>query len=935
VPSLSSSSNGHAFSDSTRRLEVSLNTRGKSVGVFTTDRSLVVQSWDPWIADATGIPESAAYGQSIAHLFPELAERGHLARLRRVADGIGVEVLAPALHKYFLPCVPRDRTSRFERMRQHVTIAPLADRDGIAGVVVTIEDVTARFDREKRLAAELDSGDEAVRLRAAKALAAGGDSAMLLANALTDDSWRVRRVAAEGMAASGGRDVIDTLLEALQNHHRDPGLLNAALSALTRTRDDVVLSLVRLLDLDDVDLRTYAALALGLVRDPRAVPALIARLDDADANVRFHAIEALGRIGDRQAADAVVAIAETRDFFLAFAALDALAAIGDPHVAPRLLPLLDDAMLFPATIACLGAIGAEDVAVPLATRIETDALPAAPIALALASIQDRIESEIGEGALIADLTRSALTAESTNALIVALDGASDDELRGLITVLAWLPFDAVDPALARLLPRTEVRTLVAEAMARRGVAAAAFVENAARTGDEDVRKAAAFALGRIGSTQSVPLLSSWIHPAADAETLIAVAGALGAIGDRGGFTPLLGLLDHTEATVRQAAVAALNSIGHPQMEAAVAGRLSDPSPGVRESAARIAGYFGYISCLRRVVELCDDSAETVRRTAVEALANYDQRPAWSKIHETATSDSDPSVRAAAVRAFARSISDESLHALAAACRDSNLWVRYYAARALAQRQVAHADVLAALAECATRDPAVPVRIAAIETLGVLGAPSMIGVLVPLTRDLEPGVACAALIALGAFDVEPTSSSLANALDTDDDDRICAALEALGHQRSGQGVAAARTLALSGSDRTRRRAVQTLGEIGDAAAVRALGEVGTQPRMRPLVVAALARLAENEVELLRDELSSAPAQVRELIVEAMGRAKHPDRARSLAVALNDASPIVRVAAARALSRLDLRDARAQLSVLARTDESPAVRVAAERALSRDK
>ena len=81
------------------------------------------------------------------------------------------------------------------------------------------------------------------------------------------------------------------------------------------------------------------------------------------------------------------------------------------------------------------------------------------------------------------------------------------------------------------------------------------------------------------------------------------------------------------------------------------------------------------------------------------------------------------------------------------------------------------------------------------------------------------------------------------------------------------------------------------------------------------------------------MTSAPATIRELIVDAIGRAKHPDRARSLAAALNDSSPIVRIAAARALSRLDLRDARTQLSVLARTDESAAVRVAAEGALAR--
>jgi HEAT repeat protein len=224
-------------------------------------------------------------------------------------------------------------------------------------------------------------------------------------------------------------------------------------------------------------------------------------------------------------------------------------------------------------------------------------------------------------------------------------------------------------------------------------------------------------------------------------------------------------------------VAALNSIGHPQMEATVAGRLSDPSPGVRESAARIAGYFGYVSCLRRVVELCDDDDATVRRTAVEALANYDQRPAWSKIHETATSDADASVRAAAVRAFARLISDESLHALAAACRDSNLWVRYYAARALGQHRVGTPTRSRRWPSVrrATRQSRCGSQ--AIESLGVLRAPSMIRVLIPLARDPESGVACAAIVALGEFDVEPTMSSLAHAIESDEEDRQCAALEA--------------------------------------------------------------------------------------------------------------------------------------------------------------
>ncbi|MDB4874957.1 MAG: fold-4 domain protein [Gemmatimonadetes bacterium] len=907
--------------------------RPQSVGVFTTDRALVVQSWDAWIAQATGIPESAAAGQPLSHLYPELAERGLLARLRRVAEGSGVDVLAPAFHKYLLPCPPRDRTSRFERMRQHVTMAPLRNHDGVAGVIVTIEDVTERFDRERRLAADLDSHDESVRLRAAKSLAAGGESPALLANALTDASWRVRRVAAEAMAEGGGREVTETLIEALREHHRNPALLNAALTALTRSRADVVSMVVPLLDTHDAEVRTYAALALGLMDDSRAVPALIAHLGDDDVNVRFHVIEALGRIGDRDAADAIATVAESGDFFLAFAALDALAAIGEPHVAARLLPLLDDEMLLPATAACLGAIGAEDVAIPLARLTADDRIPVAPIALALADVHDRMESEFGEGALIADFARSVMTADSARFMIAALPDASVEELRGLVIVLSWLPFEGIDRALAQLLTHDAVRSIVADRIAGRGVAAAAHIEEAARDAADDVRKAAAFALGRIGCSASVPTLVAWLHEH-EPDVVIAVAGALGAIGDRRAFTPLLAVLDHPEAAVRQAAVSALNSIGHPQMEMTVAGRLSDDSPRVRESAARIAGYFGYASCLRRMVELCDDPDPVVRRACVESLANYDQRPAWSKIHETVTSDSDATVRAAATRALGQSASDDSLRTLVTAARDPNLWVRYFAARAMSRRGTAHADVLTALAECATRDQAVPVRIAAIEALGALRASTMLCVLLPLVRDPETGVACATIATLGDFDTGETRAALAFALSEDEVARQRAALDAVGRQRAEHAVDAVQAIARATRDSVlRAHAVQTLAAIGNTAAIHALTTLGTDRRLRELVVAALAGLTEEQVPALRDEMTTAVETVRELVVEAFGRMKHSAAGRCLAGALDDPSAAVRLAAARALGRLDLRDARSQLAALARTDESPAVRLAARDALAR--
>ena len=909
--------------------------QSSSAGTFTTDRDLVVRSWDAWIADATGISESAAIGEPLGRLYPELAERGVLSRLRRIADGGGVDVLASTFHKYLLPCRPRNRESRFEWMRQHVTLAPVRDRDGIAGVTVTIEDVTERLDREKRLAADLDHEDEAVRLSAAQALVAQGEAPALLASALNDESWRVRRVAAEGMASGGGREVVDMLIDALRDHHRDPALLNAALTALGQTRADIVMDLVPLLRHDEADVRTYGALALGLAGDARGVPALVPLLEDDDANVQFHVIEALGRIGDRGAADALTTVAERRDFFLAFAALDALAAIGEGAVAPRLIQLLEDDMLLSATVSCLGAIGAEDVAVPLARLVMGSGAPVPLIALALATVHDRLEREFGEGELIEDLVRATMTASSAEVLVAALSDASDEELRGLIVVLSWLRFDGVDQALASLLHRAAVQALVAERIASRGVSAAPFIEQAAaRDASDDVRAAAAFAFGRIGSSDSVPTLLSWLSDEADSQSVIAIAAALGSIGDRRAFAPLLQFLDHPDASVRHAAISALNSIGHPEMEGAVADRFHDASPRIRESVARIAGYFGYDSCLRHMVAMCADSAPEVRRAAVESLAHYDQRIAWSTIYAVVRDDPDSTVRAAAARALGESTQADATPALVQASQDGSVWVRYFAVRSMMRRAIAHADVLAALAECATRDPATPVRIAAIDALADLRANSSLGVVLPLAQDQEEEVATAAIAALGCFDSAATADVLTRALSEDEAKRQHAALDAVSRQRAQHAVPVVRDIARDVvSDETRRHAVETLAAIGGVDAVQVLISLGLDRRMREPVISALAGLSETQVPSLRSGFSDAPAAAREIIIQALGRMKHAAASRTLAYALDDPAPSVRLAAARALSRLDLRDARSQLAALERTDEHLSIRNAAHNALTR--
>lgn len=840
-----------------------------SVGVFTTDTSLVVQSWDSWMAQATGLPEIAACGQPLAALFPELATRGLLGRLRRVAEGAGVEVLAPAFHKHLIPCPPREPTSRLEHMRQHVTIAPMRDRATIVGIVVTIEDVTAAFEQERKLAADLDSQDEATRLLAAETLAAGGESPLLLAGSLTDESWRVRRAAAEGLAGGGGPEVAAMLIRALREHHRDPSLLNGALTALARTRDDVAAAVVALLDEPDAEVRTYAALALGLIGDQRASAALMRLLNDSDANVRFHAIEALGRLRDSEATEALMAIAETRDFFLAFAALDALAAIGDASVVPRLVPLLGEPMLRAAAASCLGALGDESVVPPLSRLLEDEAAPFGQIGVALAEIHDRLEAQSALGGPVADAARAALTEASAVNIVRALQTASAEEARGLALVLSWLRTDKTTVELASLLARTETRIVVSRSLVERGEPAIPAVIAVGVNGSVETRRACAEVLGRIGSTEATPALVSWLSDAP--EVVIAAATALGAIGDRDAFEPLLASLDHEEASVRQSVVAALDSIGHPRMEEAVAGRLSDPSARVRESAARIAGYFGYGACLRRMVELCDDEEPIVRRAAVEHLASYDQRAAGSKIREVLRGDLDGSVRSAAARALGHNGSAEALTALLEASHDSNLWVRYFAIRSLGRNGAPNAMAIACLAECAMRDDAPPVRIAAIESLTALGSPSVQPVLLGLARDPDIDIACAAITAIGAFEPGGSESMLRLALESHEPRVLRATFATLARHRAGHAVPRIAEIARdSRDDELRRDAVRTLGAIGGRAAISELLALSADRHLRGTVISALAALDPEDTASLRAAQMDSDERRRRAVAEALSR-----------------------------------------------------------------
>ena len=713
------------------------------IGVFTTDTQLVIQVWDDTLARLTGISEASASGRSLTALLPDLEKRGLLKRFQRsLKDGV-VEVLATAFHHYLIPCAPVTPATHFDKMQQHVTIAPLRDGDTIAGLLVTIEDVTERLERERELAARLAEGDEATRLNAAESLSddESYDTTPLL-DALSDDSWRVRRAAIKGVSQRAAPEAIAALLNSVVENHHNPSLLNSALQVLASSDVDTVSPLLNLLKHRDADLRMQAALALGEQRDGRAVHALIAALQDDDTNVRYHAIEALGKLKAVEAVDALAEIVETSDFFVGFAALEALTQIGDTSIAPRMVSLLENDLLRDPTINLLGQLGDDSVVAPLTALLNSPTTTSTSlIARALANLNNRYEEQYGEGRYIAELTSREIAPTGVQNLIDELESSAQEDLRSIALVLGWLKGAGVDRALTRLMGRVDLRDEIIEALVRHGSATVDLLISQLPAEDLEVRRAAAVALGRIGDSSAT---SALINALTDEPVAIDAANALAQIGDPEAVDGLLNLLGDDDASVRQAAVSAVNSILPPSMSKRIIPLLHDPDPNVRESAVKIAGYFGYPGAADALIELSRDDNERVRSAAIEHLPFVeDERVAGVVVQ--ALKEETPDVRAAAARALSNMDAPEVVPALIEGLSDDDVWVRYFSARALGRQR--SEEGVAALENVIEKEKFNHVRIAALDSLGQIGGPRIASIVGRFVKDDDPDVAHAAQVAL--------------------------------------------------------------------------------------------------------------------------------------------------------------------------------------------
>ncbi len=611
-------------------------------------------------------------------------------------------------------------------------------------------------------------GDDASEIRYQQLLLAGaGEEAFegLIAG-LYDDSWRVRKLAAELLARADATPAQVARLIRVLGDRGQTGARNAAAMSLARVGPAAVSPLIALLHHADPDQRKFAADILGERKQAEALGELVATLEDPDPNVCAAVAEALGKIGGVQATRALDQLLEAQEPLLRLCALEGLAQLGRPPPLPRLLAHLESIETARSAWRLLGQI-----AHPTAFALQCRGLLTSARDAALAGLGAR-EVELSadcEGELKATL-RHVNDAEQWLAKALVSD---ERALRsGALQAVQAASMSSLAVEVAAAAEGGELAEVALRVLTRLGLSAARTLlagdpPALAALGSE-ARAVAGEAVLRAAEPALVGALTLLVQ-AGDLELSELAARGLGLSRSEAAVAPLAEMLDDDLLAASAArSLINLSETVPDQCTRTLALSLERrPRPHALRAYAQVAPLPDAIAMMRRCAHEADDR---VRAAAAEASASL-----GLELLSTALADESLLVRRAAARGLGRVGPTEALVLLERALADKEPAVRTEAA--IAAGELGAREVTATLEAMVTGPGAG--ALAAIQSLFAMGVLS--------TATLERGARHA--------DAEVVKAALCFAASSVEG--VGLAVEKLNDPRWDVRVAAARTLAVSG------------------------------------------------------------------------------------------------------------------------------------------
>jgi len=173
----------------------------------------------------------------------------------------------------------------------------------------------------------------------AKALAAMGEVAVVPL-IKTLDNKRKRMVATLALGIIRDKRAIQPLIKVLN----DERLLarHMASISLVNIGIEAVVPLIEVLNDESNNVRLWAVLTLQNIKDKRAVKPLINLLSDEDSNIRVWTVSALYALGDAVAVEPLISALGDTDVEVRWWAIEALGQFGDIRALPSLLQLQEN-----------------------------------------------------------------------------------------------------------------------------------------------------------------------------------------------------------------------------------------------------------------------------------------------------------------------------------------------------------------------------------------------------------------------------------------------------------------------------------------------------------------------------------------------------------------------------------------------------------------
>lgn len=510
---------------------------------------------------------------------------------------------------------------------------------------------------------------------------------------LSDESWRVRKEAIEGLSGLNPTPELISHLVPLMDPSREVTLRNSIVEALEGMGPDAAVLISGHLSIDQPDVRKFLVDILGNIADPSVIPDLVRMLDDPKDNIRAAAAESLASIGDSASSRALIGALEGADNWVAFSILSALARLEDTEALPIFFRYLDNRLLANPAIHGIGRIGSLDEGSRL-----LEILPSMPRGAAKAvflaaglicrralveGVQEGLESFSGKVADAADIQIVEFMADQL---------AVSDNLENKQGYLAALSMIGGQRALEAGLSMVEDESMeldVNMALYRFAERDSSVLTVLLENQDELVRRRALQVLALLGDTDLLqdiyPMLKDESgHVRKDA------AQAVSILGDSDSIDPLLDLLADEYRDVSEAAAEALVRLGikySASLSKKIVPLLPESQPEIKALLIRVLGQVDVSGHLKLFLGALHDVEPVVRAAAVGGLKRTSDLSAASAVINS-LADESPAVRVEAAMALEILKSPGAAEPLRAALFDQDPWVRSAAVSALS----AHPDM---------------------------------------------------------------------------------------------------------------------------------------------------------------------------------------------------------------------------------------------------